>query len=72
MERDRNMRRKLLDRDRLQIPNQGPPIASIRAGCDFSQLDVVSKINFRDFAGAHFSVLLRNIDADRFDVPAKL
>src|SRR5947207_14666128 len=52
-------------------PNQGPLIASIRAGCDFSQLDALSKINFRDFAGAHFSVLLRNIDPERFDVPAK-
>ena len=66
------MRRKLLDQDRLQIPNQGPLIASIRAGCDFSRLDGISKINLRGFAGPHFSVLLRDIDPERFDVPAKL
>ena len=66
------MRRKLLHQDRLQIPNPGPLIASIRAGCDFSQVHRVSKINLSDFARPHFSVLLRNIDPERLDVSAKL
>ena len=72
MERDQNMRRKLLDQDRLQISNQGPLIAIICGKCDFSPFDVVSKINLTDFAGAHFSVVLRNIDPKRFDVPERL
>jgi hypothetical protein len=53
-------------------PNQSPLIASICAGCDLSQFHGIPKINLGDFAGAHFSVLLRNIDPKRLDVSAKL
>jgi hypothetical protein len=50
----------------------GPLIAIICGECDFSQFDVVSKINLKSFAGAHFSVFLRNTDPKRFDVPERL